>query len=282
MTDERRMPFVDHLGELRDRLRNSILAILVIAVGCYIFRGYLFRIIAAPLLQALTKAKAMGIVGEIIFTSPIEAFLVLLKTALVAAIFIASPVIFQQIWGFISPGLYPHERRWALPFIIAAVLLFIGGGVFCYRFVLPAGYEFFLTAAQDATNELKRYMGPLDVTYATIRPMISMEEYFGLTLMLLLVFGAVFELPLILSVLSMLGIVSAASLWRFNRYAVLMFAVAGAVLTPGDLVIGQLAMTGSLTVLYNLSIGIAWLVERKRRDADLEEHSEAAPQASGS
>lgn len=268
--DERRMPFMDHLSELRDRLRNSLLAVVIAAIGCYVFRGFLFRVMAKPLLGAFQKAKEQGIVGQIIFTSPIEAFLVLLKTALVAAIFFASPVIFHQLWAFISPGLYPHEKRWAVPFVLTAVLLFVGGGVFCYQLVLPAGYEFFLTAAQDATVQLTRELeGAVDVVHAaSIRPMISMDEYFGLTLMLLLVFGAVFELPLILSVLTMLGVVSAASLWRFNRYAILLFAVAGAILTPGDLVIGQLAMAGSLTVLYNLSIALAWLVQRRRRSAN--------------
>ncbi len=268
--DERRMPFLDHLGELRDRVRNSVLAIVIAAIGCYAFRGLLFRILARPLLSAFYKAKAQGIVGQIIFTSPVEAFLVLLKTSLVASIFVATPVIFHQLWAFISPGLYPHEKRYAFPFIIVAVLLFTGGGLFCYHFVLPAGYEFFLTAAKDATAKLTSEIGTdIQIQDAiSIKPMISMDEYFGLTLMLLLVFGVVFELPLVLSVLAMLGIVSAGQLWRWNRYAILVFAIAGAILTPGDLVIGQLAMAGSLTVLYNLSIVVAWIVQRKRGDAD--------------
>jgi sec-independent protein translocase protein TatC len=264
--DERRMPFLDHLGELRDRIRNSVIAIVIAAIGCYLVRGFLFRLLARPLLGAFVKAKAQGVVGQIIFTSPVEAFLVLLKTAIVASIFVASPMIFLQLWAFISPGLYPHERRWALPFVVIAVLLFAGGGLFCYHFVLPAGYEFFLTAAKDATTSLTNQIGSdIQIQDAvSIKPMISMDEYFGLTLMLLLVFGVVFELPLVLSILALLGVVSAGSLWRFNRYAILIFAIAGAVLTPGDLVIGQLAMTGSLTVLYNLSIVVAWLVQRKR------------------
>ena len=268
--EERRMPFIDHLAELRDRLRNSVIAIFLATVVCYIFRGYLFRVMAKPLIVAFEKAHAAGIAPQLVFLSPIEAFLVLLKTAIVGAIFASSPVIFLQLWGFISPGLYAHERRWAAPFVITAVLLFIGGATFCYHFVLPPGYEFFLTAAQDATHQLQAAFPVAIKDAAGIRPMISMDEYFGLTLMLLLVFGAVFELPLILSVLAILGVVSAASLWRFNRYAILLFAIAGAILTPGDLVIGQLAMAGSLTVLYNLSIGIAWLVERKRTKGDAE------------
>ncbi len=276
--DEHRMPFLEHLAELRDRLRNAVLAIVIASVGCYLVRGVLFQLLARPLLAAFRVAKEKGVAGQLIFTSPIEAFLVLLKTALVSSIFVASPVIFHQLWAFISPGLYPHEKRWALPFVVVAVLLFVGGGLFCYYFVLPPGYEFFLTAATDASVQLMKNIGSdIQIQDAVqIRPLISMEEYFGLTLMLLLVFGVVFELPLVLSVLAMLGIVSAKSLWRFNRYAILIFTIAGAVLTPGDLVIGQLAMAGSLTVLYNLSIAIAWLVERKRSAADSTEGTDEA------
>lgn len=280
--DERRMPFLDHLGELRDRLRNSALSIFVAAIACYLFRGIIFRWLARPLMGAFYKAKSAGVVGQLIFTSPIEAFMVLLKTALVASIFVASPLIFYQLWAFISPGLYRHEKRWALPFIVVAVALFVGGGLFCYYAVLPPGYEFFLTAAKDTTAQLTKELGgDVQIQDAlTIRPMISMDEYFGLTLMLLLVFGVVFELPLVLSVLAIMGVVSAGQLWRFNRYAILLFAVAGAILTPGDLVIGQLAMTGSLTVLYNLSILIAWLVQRKRVQVD-EEGAGDSPDSAG-
>jgi sec-independent protein translocase protein TatC len=273
--DERRMPFLDHLGELRDRLRNGALSIFIAAIGCYLFKGILFRWLAKPLVAAFLKAKSQGVVGQLIFTGPMEGFMVLLKTALVASIFVASPLIFYQLWAFISPGLYRNEKRWALPFILVAAGLFIGGGLFCYYAVLPPGYEFFMTAAKDATSQLTQEIGTdvqiLDAV--NIRPMISMDEYFGLTLMLILVFGIVFELPLVLSVLAILGVVSAGALWRFNRYAILLFAIAGAILTPGDLVIGQLAMTGSLTVLYNLSILIAWAVQKKR----VPEEAEAEP-----
>jgi sec-independent protein translocase protein TatC len=267
--DEKRMPFLDHIGELRSRLRNSVLGVVLALIVCYIFRWRLFYILSQPLLSAFAKAKAMGVAGKLVFISPVEMFMVLLKTALVSAIFVASPIIFQQLWSFISPGLYPHEKRWALPFVFIAVLLFVGGGMFCYTFVLPAGYEFFLTTGRDSMTQLSDKLGPNVQLLIDIQAMISMDEYFGLTLMLLLVFGVVFELPLVLSVLSLLGIVSAAALWRWNRYAILMFAIGGAILTPGDLVIGQLAMTGSLTVLYNLSIVVAWLVERKRSAAEV-------------
>lgn len=273
--EEKRMPFLDHIGELRSRLRNSVIGIVLALIGCYIFRWHIFYWMSQPLLAAFVKAKAMGVGGKLVFISPMEMFMVLLKTALVSSIFVASPIIFQQLWSFIAPGLYPHEKRWALPFVFIAVLLFAGGGLFCYFFVLPAGYEFFLTTGRDSMTQLSDKLGPNVQLLIDIQAMISMDEYFGLTLMLLLVFGIVFELPLVLSVLALLGVVSSGALWRFNRFAIVIFAIGGAILTPGDLVIGQLAMTGSLTVLYNLSIVVAWLVERKRSAAETSENDDA-------
>jgi sec-independent protein translocase protein TatC len=198
--------------------------------------------------------------------------MVLFKLSLLVGVFMASPFIFRELWRFISPGLYKRERRLGLAFVVVSVLLFVGGAAFAYRYVLPTGYKYFLAYASDSMGIIKSAFGRIiDVKLSaqfSIRPMISMDEYFGLTSVLLLVFGAVFELPLLLAILSMLGIVSAGTLWRFNRYAILIFAVLGAVLTPGDMVLGQLAMTGSLTVLYNLSILIS-VVVGKRKSADV-------------
>jgi sec-independent protein translocase protein TatC len=146
----------------------------------------------------------------------------------------------------------------------------MGGAAFAYQFVLPASYKYFLGYSMHDLGIIKSVLGRnIDVHLSMpfdIRPMLTMDEYFSLTSMLLLVFGAVFELPLLLSILAMLGIVTAKQLWRFNRYAIVVFAVLGAVLTPGDLVVGQLAMTASLTVLYNLSILLAVAFGRRRKE----------------
>src|SRR5579872_3107138 len=116
MIDERRMPFVEHLSELRDRLRNSVYAIFVATIICYLYKGRIFQVLARPLMGAFETARKAGVAGQLIFTGPAEAFMVLLKAALVAAIFVASPMIFWQLWAFISPGLHKHEKRWAVPF----------------------------------------------------------------------------------------------------------------------------------------------------------------------
>jgi sec-independent protein translocase protein TatC len=222
--------------------------------------------------------------------SPHEGFMVLFKLALVVGVFIASPFVFREIWRFIAPGLYARERRWGFGFVFASVVLFVGGAAFAYLYVLPASYHYFLGYSTESLGIIKDALGShVDIKLSVpfdIKPMLSMDEYFSLTTMLLLVFGAVFELPLLLAVLAILGIVSAGTLWRFNRYAIVLFAVAGAVLTPGDLVVGQLAMTVSLTILYNISILVAFLVGKKRKEREaaeeaayLEEQQEPEPPA---
>jgi sec-independent protein translocase protein TatC len=270
--DEKRMPFLEHLSELRTALRNSAIAVLAMTVIAYIFRAELFALMARPMMSAWSDAQETSGIGraEMVFTSPIEPFMVLFKLALLAGVFLASPVIFREIWKFISPGLYDRERKWGLTFILASAILFMGGAAFAYQFVLPASYKYFLGYSMHDLGIIKSVLGrAIDVHLSKpfdIRPMLTMDEYFSLTSMLLLVFGAVFELPLLLSILAMLGVVSAGQLWRFNRYAIVLFAVLGAVLTPGDLVVGQLAMTASLTVLYNLSILLAVAFGRRRKE----------------
>ncbi len=271
---ERRMPFLEHLQELRTCLRNSSIAILSTTLIAYLFRQELFSLLARPMMAAWDKAQHEGAVGkpEMVFTSPIEPFMVLFKLAMLAGVFLASPIIFREIWKFISPGLYARERKWGLVFVISSALLFMGGAAFAYIFVLPASYEYFLGYAAHDLGIIKQALGQtIDVKLSMpfdIRPMLTMDEYFSLTSVLLLVFGAVFELPLLVSILAMLGIVTARQLLGFNRYAIILFAVLGAVLTPGDLVVGQLAMTASLTVLYNLSILLAVVFQRRRKEQE--------------
>ena len=191
------------------------------------------------------------------------------KLSLLVGIMIASPVIFWQIWKFIAPGLHSNERRWGFAFIFTSVILFVGGVLFAYFFVLPASYKYFLDYAAKDVGTIKNVFSGSDMRLSIpfdIKPMISMEEYYSLTWTLLLIFGVVFELPLVLAMLGIMGVVSAGQLWRFNKFAIMIAAVLGAVVTPGDLVLGQIAMTGSLTVLYNISILIVYLVGRKKKD----------------
>jgi sec-independent protein translocase protein TatC len=276
--DERRMPFLEHLAELRTCLRNSVIAILVCTAIAYSFHVELFALLARPMMAIWHEISTeSGRRAEIVFLNPVEPFMVFFKLSMLVGVLLASPIIFRELWRFISPGLYPRERRWGLAFVSISVVLFVGGAVFAYLYVLPASYRVLLGYSGSSIGEMKGVLSKyIDVRLSQpfdIRPMITMDEYLGLTAVLLLVFGGVFELPLLLSILAMLGIVSARQLWRFNRYAIIVFAVLGAVLTPGDLVLGQLMMTGALTVLYNLSILLAVVFGRRRRD-DAETGSE--------
>jgi sec-independent protein translocase protein TatC len=270
------MPFLAHLDELRSCLRNSAIALFAGTIIAYPFRAYLFALLVRPFMRAWQEMPNLGR-GELVMLSPHEGFMVLFKLALLVGVFIASPFVFREIWRFIAPGLYARERKWGLGFVLASVVLFAGGALFAYAYVLPASYHYFLGYATDSLGIIRDVMGRhVDITLSQpfdIKPMITMDEYFGLTTMLLLVFGAVFELPLLLAVLAILGIVSAGTLWRFNRFAIVLFAVAGAVLTPGDLVVGQMAMTVSLTILYNLSILIAFVVGKKRKEREAAEEA---------
>ncbi len=277
------MGFLEHLDDLRTCFRNAAIALLVGTGIMYALRAYLLAIFAEPLFKAWTEAQKESSIGSarIVFTSPLEPFMVELKLAILFGVFLASPVIFRELWRFISPGLYARERRWGIVFILSSVLLFVGGALFAYYLVLPQSFKYFLGYAGEAMHHMQTVFmhRNIDIKLSeqfSIQPMITMDEYFSLTSMLLLVFGVVFELPLLLAVLAIIGIVSAGTLWRFNRYAILLFAIAGAVLTPGDLVVGQLAMTASLTVLYNLSILIALIVGKKRREVAVVEAGPAS------
>jgi len=267
------MPFLDHLGELRTRLRNALLGLLLTTSLAYAFRGQLLRFISQPLMDAFDRYPSIE--RSMNFTSPLEAFMVPFKISIIGGLFLGMPVIFWQLWQFVAPGLYPRERRYAWPIIFMAALLFFGGAGFAYYFVLPKSYAYFLGYATDPSGIIKDVF-TTDVKFNfQIKPMITLDDYWALTSKLLLVFGVVFELPLVLGVLSLLGIVSPRMLWRFNRYAILISFVAGAVLTPGDLVVGQIAMGASLTVLYNISILISFVVGKRRRQT--EEAAAAVP-----
>jgi sec-independent protein translocase protein TatC len=258
--DERLMPLTDHLQELRLRLRNAALAVLITTGASYYFAEELFVWLATPMVRAWTEA-GLG-TPTLHFLSPIEPFWVYLKVSLIAGVFLASPLIFLQIWGFIAPGLYAKEKRLVWPFACGSAVCFTAGALFGYRVVFPLAFQFFLGYARTIGSRLPGLMGEVSLR---IEPTISMDSYLGLMAKLLLGFGLVFELPLILTLLAIMGVVTARQLWRFNRIAVVLSFVVGAILTPGPDILSQVLMSAPLIALYNLSIGLAWLVERRRR-----------------
>lgn len=259
---EGRMAFTEHLRELRDRLRNAVIALFIGFAACLKFSEEIFVFLAKPLLDAWNELgpdnPALG-ASSFYFTGLVDPFWTYFSMAMWAGIFLASPVIFYQLWKFIAPGLYKNERRWGVAFAIVSALLFTGGASFCYFIVLPAVCEFLLGYATEN-------MSVSDVE-VSLSPLLGMREYLDFSKKLLIGFGLIFELPLIIFVMSLAGIVTHRSLWKFNRWAVLLSFIVSAILTPPD-IYSQLLMAGPLVVLYNLSIILSFFVTilRERRE----------------
>jgi sec-independent protein translocase protein TatC len=272
-----RMPFVEHLRELRVRLRNSIAALIVGFAVAFAFSETLFAMLSRPLVAVWTELAASNpAVGEpaFYFTSLLEPFWVYLSIALWGGLFVASPVVFLEIWKFIAPGLYRHERRYGVAFAACSTVLFVGGAAFCYAFILPAAFRFFLSYS---TSNLA---GIGDASSAlSLAPLLGMDAYLSFAKKLLLAFGLVFELPLVITFLAIAGAVTHRGLWRFNRWFVVLSFVVAALLTPGPDVISQVGMALPLIALYNLSIIIAWLITRKRERAAAALDQEPGPGA---
>jgi sec-independent protein translocase protein TatC len=179
-----------------------------------------------------------------------EPFFVLLKTAIFAGIVLAVPVILYQIWKFVAPGLYPDERKVAIPFVIAGSFFFIAGIAFCYEIILPYAYRFLLTFGQEVTT-----------------PELMMEEFFGLTTKLLLAFGVVFEMPVFATFFARIGLITHKTLLRYWRHAIVACFVAGAMLTPPD-IISQVFLAGPMIILYFVSVLSAWIFGKERVKPD--------------
>ena len=245
MNDEDKQPFTNHLDELRKRLITSFVAVGIGFVASYAFKEKLFYILVAPLQNAMKSGDTL------IYTHLPEAFFTFLKTALISGILLASPVLLYQFWMFIAPGLYDREKKLMIPILFLSTLFFTGGALFGYFIVFPWGFKFFLSFATD-----------------TIRPMPSMREYLGFASKLLLAFGIVFELPLVITFLAKLGIVSVEFLKRNRKYAILIFFVGAAMLTPPD-VVTQIMMAFPLMLLYEISI-VGARIFGKKSDASEE------------
>lgn len=256
--DETRMSFLEHLSELRSRLRNGAIVFLVAVFVSFYFVKKYFEILIRPARQAWEIALG-GKPVVIHFLSPTEPFWVYTKIAIIGALLFASPVILWEVWKFVAPGLYKKERRMVMTITGATGMCFIGGALFGY-FVLctPALSYMFSFAEKFAGFE--------------IQPTITMEELVGFMLAMLLGTGVAFELPVVLAVLGWIGLVNSKMLWKFDKYALILSAVVGGVLTPGPDVLSQVLMAGPLFALYNLSILVVWLIERGRKRAldDLE------------
>ncbi len=233
--DDTAMSLIGHLEELRSRIVKALLTIAVGFVPTYVFADWLFAFLREPLLRTCPDCALIG-------TSPTEAFFTKIKVAFIAALFLASPGVFYQLWQFVAPGLYPHEKRYVWPFVGFCSFFFVLGGGFCYTVVLPIAYAFFIEQFESIDVE------------ATLR----ISEYLGFSSRTLLAFGITFQLPVLSFFFSRLGLLTHRTLIGAFRYAVLIIFVLAAVLTPPDAV-SQILLAGPLILLYGLSIGVAYV-----------------------
>lgn len=249
--EDSRMPFLAHLRELRDRVRNAAIFFALAFGVCFYFASEIYDWLKVPLFD-VWKVEKLG-QPHLVFGKLTEPFWVDMSIALWAGIFLASPFIFYQIWKFIAPGLYKRERKITVAFAVFSAVFFISGALFCYEFVLEKIYGFLLSYGEK-----------------DLQPMLMMQDYLDLTRNMMLAFGAVFELPLLLYFLAMVGLTTHRGLWKFNRWFVVIAFIVGAILTPSPDVVSQIMMATPMIVLYNLSILGAWQVTVKRERADRE------------
>lgn len=231
------MTFTEHLEELRWGLIKSFVAVVLAFFSCFFFSDRIVAFMVAPLKRGLQPGESL------IGTGVTEAFFFEMKVALVAGVFLASPVIFYQIWRFIAPGLNESEKKLVIPFVLFTSFFFIAGAYFCYWGVLPVAFQYFVEQYRS-----------LDVS-----PEIRIGEYFTFFSRMVLAFGITFELPLFTLFLVRLGIWDYRFMWRTFRYAIIVIFVVAAILTPGPDIASQLLLAVPLTILYLLSIGVAYV-----------------------
>ncbi len=243
-------PFVSHLVELRDRLVRALIAVVVAFAALALWPGPsgLYDLLAAPLVAHLPKGATL------IATNVISPILVPLKITLMAAFMVALPIVLYQVWAFVAPGLYSHEKKLVLPLVVSSTFLFVGGVAFCYFLVIPGMSQFIQAFA------------PSSITAAP-----DIEQYFGFVLTLFLVFGIAFEVPIAVIVLARMGIVTIEQLRKFRGYFIVAAFIIAAVVTPPD-VISQLALAIPMCILYEIGIIAAQLFIKhtKAPDADAE------------
>jgi sec-independent protein translocase protein TatC len=242
MPEDEKKPFMSHLEELRSRLIVCAVAVAAAFFITYFFSERLFRILVAPLIKVMPEGE------KLVFTSLPEMFMVYLKVALIAAVLLAAPVIFYEMWLFVAPGLYQKEKRFMIPFVVTSSILFVGGALFGYFIVFPFGFQFFI----GYNNEL-------------VKALPSVGQYFSFSIKLLFAFGIIFELPVVIFFLTRMGLVTPEYLAKKRKYAILFAFIIGAILTPPD-VFTQFLMAVPLIVLFELGIIVSKLARKKAKD----------------
>jgi sec-independent protein translocase protein TatC len=240
------MSFLEHLEELRRRIIWSILYIIGGFSVVYAFHEKIYNYMQQPIMFALHRH---GLDQKLTYLNPTEPFNMYLKLGLIGGIFVASPFILYQVWAFIAPGLYKHERRYVVPFMVSTVFLFLAGGFFGYKIVFPAALDFLVSYGSQ------------------FQPMVTIGEYTDLFLTIILGLGVVFEMPILVFFLALMGIVSAKWMWKNLRYSILVIFIIAAIITPTTDIMNMCIFAAPMILLYLVSIGVAYMVHPARRKA---------------
>lgn len=251
--DATRAPLLDHLIELRSRLIRSLIAFVVLFFACFAFAKHIYNVLVWPF---ASTARGMGIDPKLIYTGPLEYFFTQIQVAVFGAAFLAFPIIATQIYMFVAPGLYKHERQAFLPYLVATPVFFLLGVMMVYFIAMPMLMRFSLGMQQ---------VGPDAVAAIELLPKVS--DYLSLIMTLIFAFGLCFQLPVILTLLARIGLIDADFLKTNRRYAIVIVFVIAAIVTPPD-VISQFALAVPTLLLYELSILSVMLVEKKRAEAE--------------
>jgi sec-independent protein translocase protein TatC len=249
--NEQHMTFFEHLEELRSRLVYCLIPFVPAFILGWVFREEIFSFMVIPLKSAW-QTMGMG-TPELHFSSPVEPPVVFIKQSAVVALLASSPWVFWQLWSFIAPGLYSREKRLVLPFVAASTICFIVGGLFGWFYIFPPTFEM-----------LMDFSGTLPGGAVTIKPTLMMSEYVSFIAQMLLVFGVVFEVPVVITFLSLVGLVTHKQLLGFGRWWLVVSAVLAAILTPTQDALSMLLLLLPLVGLYYLSVVIAFFVDLKR------------------
>ncbi len=246
------MGFLDHLEELRRRLVYSIAAVAVGFFACWWKVERIYDVMQRPIMDVL---RANGLSQQLVYLNPTEPFNLYLKIAALAGLFLTSPFVLYQVWMFISPGLYRNEKRYVVPFMVSTIALFTTGGYFGYKVVYPQALGFLVHFGRQFT------------------PMITISEYTSLFLSIVLGMGLIFEMPILIFFLALMGIVSASFMLKNFRYAILLIFIVAAIVTPTPDILSMCIFAAPMVALYAVSIGIAWLVHTKQRRARREKQA---------
>lgn len=259
-----KMTIWEHIGELRSRLSRAAMGLLAGAVLCWTFREKLLAWLVVPYAIAWRQRFPNEPI-KLQTLAPADAFVNYMQLSLVGGVLLAAPVIFYQLWAFVSPGLYAKEKRYIIPFVLFSTTLFLSGVAFAYYVAFPFSFDYFFSLLGEVDGN----------SGIQLTSMPTMEYYLDFTTRMLLAFGGVFELPLFIAFLALAGIVRPMQLVRFSRWAIILSFVVGAFVTPGPEISSQVAVSGALCLLYFLSVGISFLVAPRRDDDDADKKAAA-------